>query len=693
MEKRLLESRPDTVNSIQTLFKQLGYEPSYSVWVIKGELAIAKMILNPIEMEPPAINKETGERIQIVQDEERWVVYLTYDEDYQVVLIFSEDSLLSEDNLEVLFDFFYKGYAEYVDMTGRAKLAKIVDSIRYTTASLDLEDVFSNILTHTLEVITNADYGTLWLYDEAKGKIVCEASKGYRYDEIRHMEFELGEGPVGHAFEVGTPVLITDPSDVGFYEVQHISKENKQRWGRRLEDITNIRSVIAYPIMLNGQTECVMYLGQMHSDRLLTERDLWLLQIFTTQVGIAIRNAKQFSSIRELNETLVQRDAIHATLTDLSVRNMGTEKMIEELSRMAGQRMVFADLLMNEIIPATSLLPTGLSFSNLLRIIQKEAQSKRIELNTKEGDVLYPIRSGTVVLGCLIANSPQSLTRLGEAALEQGSAVLALERVQKQNVLAFYYKNQQDLFEELLHTNDPEVLNEKANALGIRNSEGFVVAMLQVTGCSDPQELEAHIFRLIAELRSAAGALVQTVFGWQNKVILLAGVTGPAELLLFERQLDEMLLYRADGRNDYMLHGGIGSLIHSYSEIERSYREAEIALTNPLAGKLNHKLIRYTDIGISRLFTSRNTEEVSKFLTDVFNPLRKLDRSGGALEQTLLVYFESNRSAGEAAEALHIHINTLYQRLKKIEEVLGLSLKNADDALQLQLACYLRQRA
>lgn len=680
-------------NSIETLYNRLRFRLPYSVWRRQAESDEAEELLNPANMKPPTVKNMPSDAIHTVQEEGHQTVQFTYAEDYRIYLVFAENQAVSKEELSVLFDFFYKGYAQYVDVTGRIKLAKIVDSIRYTTASLNLEEVFSNILIHTLEVITNADYGTLWLYDEDKERIVCKASEGYRYEEIRHMEFELGEGPVGHAFEVGTPVLITDPNHVNFDEVKHISQENKRRWGRRVEDITNIRSVIAYPIVVEERIECVMYLGQMNSEHVLTDRDLWLLQIFTTQVGIAIRNAKQFANIRQLNDSLIQRDAIHTTLTDLSVRNMGTEKIVEELSRMANQSLVFVDLLTNEMIPAMSKLPSELSFSNLLRIIQKESQSKKIELNTIEGDVVYPIRSGSVVLGCLIAKSPQTLTRLGEIALEQGSAVLALERVQKQNVLAFYYKSQRELFEELLHTNDPELLNEKANALGIREAEGFAVAMLQVTGCSDPQELEAHIFRLIAEVRSAAGARVQTVFGWQNKVILLAGVSGAIELGFFERQLDEMLLYRADGRNDYVLHGGIGSLIASYGDIERSYREAEIALTNPLTGKLNHRLVRYTDIGISRLFTSRNTDEVSKFLTDIFHPLSEIDRSGGMLEQTLVVYFDKNRSAGEAAEALHIHINTLYQRLKKIEEVLGVSLKNADDALQLQLACYLRQRA
>ncbi|MBD7909381.1 helix-turn-helix domain-containing protein [Sporosarcina gallistercoris] len=680
-------------SSIEILLTRIGITVPYSLWIAKDEQQHVYPLVNPNGMTPPKMKKSSGKPIQVIQEEARSVVQFTYSQEYRVILLLEGSAVLDEIELGLIFDLLYKGYSEYADETGRAKLARIVDSIHYTTASLDLDDVFSNILTHTLDVITNADYGTLWLFDEARGKIICKASEGYRFEEIQQMEFDLGEGPVGHAFAVGHPVLITDPRNIENDNVKRISKENKQRWGRRVEDITNVRSVIAYPIGVDGRIECVMYLGQMNSEQVLTDRDLWLLQIFTAQVGIAIRNAKQFAYIRDLNEKLVQRDAIHATLTNLSVRNMGTEKMVEELSRMAGQPLVFADLLMNEMIPSSASLPQGVSFTNLLERIQLEGKAKSFELTSAEDVILYPIRSGSVVLGCLIAHSSQKLGRLSELAIEQGSVLLALERVQKQNVLAFYYKNQRELFEELVHANDPSILNEKVEALGIRNVGGFAVAMLQVTDCSDPQELEAHIFRVIAELRSSAIGLIQTVFGWQNKVIVLAGVTGPSELTLFERKLEELLIHRSDLKTDSRLHGGIGSLIHATSQIEQTYREAEIALTNPLAGHRNNQLVRYTDIGISRLFTSRNTEEVSKFLTDIFDPLREADRSDGTLEQTLLAYFACNRSTGEAANILHIHINTLYQRLKKIEETLGLSLKNTDDALQLQLACYLRQRA
>ena len=46
------------------------------------------------------------------------------------------------------------------------------------------------------------------------------------------------------------------------------------------------------------------------------------------------------------------------------------------------------------------------------------------------------------------------------------------------------------------------------------------------------------------------------------------------------------------------------------------------------------------------------------------------------LLDTLRVYLESGSNAAEAAKKLFIHRNTLYQRMKKIEEIIQVDLKD-----------------
>ncbi|MBS4201898.1 helix-turn-helix domain-containing protein [Bacillus sp. FJAT-49732] len=56
------------------------------------------------------------------------------------------------------------------------------------------------------------------------------------------------------------------------------------------------------------------------------------------------------------------------------------------------------------------------------------------------------------------------------------------------------------------------------------------------------------------------------------------------------------------------------------------------------------------------------------------------------LLETFYMYFEKNMSIKLTAEALHIHINTLHYRIKKLENITGLDLKKVPDIVNLYLA-------
>jgi hypothetical protein len=56
------------------------------------------------------------------------------------------------------------------------------------------------------------------------------------------------------------------------------------------------------------------------------------------------------------------------------------------------------------------------------------------------------------------------------------------------------------------------------------------------------------------------------------------------------------------------------------------------------------------------------------------------------LLQTVTTYFENHLSKIATARALHLHINTVKQRLQRLEEILGLSMGNLNDVMELRLA-------
>ncbi|MFH5821172.1 PucR family transcriptional regulator [Georgenia sp. AZ-5] len=68
-------------------------------------------------------------------------------------------------------------------------------------------------------------------------------------------------------------------------------------------------------------------------------------------------------------------------------------------------------------------------------------------------------------------------------------------------------------------------------------------------------------------------------------------------------------------------------------------------------------------------------------------PLLDYDRRhGGSLLETLRVYLDADRVAGEAADRLFVHRNTLRYRLRQIEELLGVGIESSWSITNLSLA-------
>ena len=134
----------------------------------------------------------------------------------------------------------------------------------------------------------------------------------------------------------------------------------------------------------------------------------------------------------------------------------------------------------------------------------------------------------------------------------------------------------------------------------------------------------------------------------------------------------------------------IGSEKQGRYHIGKSYEEAKKAVAY-LVNKKESGMIAYESIGVNRLFINQDTNEIQEFINTFFQPLNTAKSKKNDLEQTLLTYVKLNKSMNETSKKLHVHINTLYQRLKKIEDMLNLSFNDPKDFLEIQLACHLKE--
>jgi DNA-binding PucR family transcriptional regulator len=84
--------------------------------------------------------------------------------------------------------------------------------------------------------------------------------------------------------------------------------------------------------------------------------------------------------------------------------------------------------------------------------------------------------------------------------------------------------------------------------------------------------------------------------------------------------------------------------------------------------------------------------DVDGFLEATIGPVLAYDaRRGTALVQTLETYFGTGGSLARTGEALHVHVNTVTQRLDRIAHLLGAGWQHPDRALEVQLALRLHR--
>jgi PucR family transcriptional regulator, purine catabolism regulatory protein len=133
---------------------------------------------------------------------------------------------------------------------------------------------------------------------------------------------------------------------------------------------------------------------------------------------------------------------------------------------------------------------------------------------------------------------------------------------------------------------------------------------------------------------------------------------------------------------------GIGGICRSPGQISRSYEEAHRTLETLRRLGRTGTVTAFEDLGIHRLLLQvPDLAELRSFADDVLGKLSRTDRDRrGEYLTTLACYLRENSSPQRAARFLHVHPNTVAYRVKRIEEITGLSLDKYRDRLTTQVA-------
>lgn len=252
-------------------------------------------------------------------------------------------------------------------------------------------------------------------------------------------------------------------------------------------------------------------------------------------------------------------------------------------------------------------------------------------------------------------------------------------------------------FEELLELTEPAPKSRSKFSLilGQRLEEHYQVVLIKNLNTYDNSDKIKKI-KLFSEFSEQFYDSYFTnentlIFSKNDYWVLLIG-DSQKDLELFVHSLTNFLEAFLNHSRFYI---GIGDR-YPYYQLKSSWTEAEHSVLFLEKSNASDKYQFYKKLGILKLFTDESGSVNQLFIDQIrdrfLKPILEYDaEQSGELYLTLQSYFENNFSHNKTSDLLFIHKNTLRARLKKIESLLNVNLKNSNDLMNIYLAMRLNQ--
>ncbi len=377
------------------------------------------------------------------------------------------------------------------------------------------------------------------------------------------------------------------------------------------------------------------------------------------------------------------------------------------------------------------------------------------ELGLTAPRIITPVLAGRECLGYLsIIDHPQHHEDLALMAIEHAATVLALEMIKQREVAEAEDRVRGELVDDLLNGTYGDEANVQRRARHLRYDlsvphlvlvvdvdhfgrfirerqydEGRVILLKQkllqlvvgVTRRQYPKQLvTAHsdsVIVLVPEPGALAGKASRDAPGDAAKVsnagmarnvsnarlarpAPLASADGPAAPPAWGDAPGDALAQKireavADSELGLTVSVAVGRLCQKPEDFRPAFLEAQRALDLMVRFGKREQVINYERLGVYRLLAQvEDRAGLEAFAGRVLGPLSAYDKARGTpLLKTLEVYLQRHGNLRQSARDLHIHLNTLHYRLRRIGEVTGMDLKDADARLDLLLALRVRALA
>jgi DNA-binding PucR family transcriptional regulator len=303
--------------------------------------------------------------------------------------------------------------------------------------------------------------------------------------------------------------------------------------------------------------------------------------------------------------------------------------------------------------------------------------------------VAISIRDKDEVLGYIwVLEVEKHLDEKAQLQIKRAAQVAKAKLLQLQERKQKVELGHQDFLWQLItgHTKTTSMIKEKAEKLHIRLPDYFQVMIFHFIDRIDDalHKQIQYILTTIQRIRIVASLIDQ------NKLIILAS---PLQIEKKEEEsVDFISTFLKQMKERFEVDSievACGTLYQNdYSKVEQSYQEGlHLLLLKKRYPREMRDVYELQHAGFYRYISWINEGKQRESLVNPYiHKLKMYDAENGTdLLHTLEIFISHDSHAKETADVLHIHINTLNYRLKRIEEIAGINLKNMDQKVSVYL--------
>ncbi|MFH8371640.1 helix-turn-helix domain-containing protein [Streptomyces sp. NPDC018031] len=595
-----------------------------------------------------------------------------------------------------------------------AELSALFETAHDLAGLRDLDAVLQAIVQRARSLL-NTEVAYLTLNDPVAGDTYMRVTDGSVSARFQQLRLGMGEGLGGLVAQTARP-YVTD----SYFDDARFQHTGTIDAGVRDEGLV---AILGVPLMLGSGVIGVLFAADRRA-RVFEREQIALLGSFAAHAAVAIDTANLLGEtrsalaeletaneiIRDRSSVIERASEVHDRLTELVLRGGGVHDVADALAEVLSGTVEFRE--------AAACPPEAVNRSR--------ADGRAVPHGE---DWVAAVSAGGELLGALVLHGHPHLDPVDQLTLERAAMVTSLLQLARRSASEAEQRVRGELLDDLLDApdRDPALLRERAARVGADLDAPHVVLAARIDragpatgpgaqhggpdtprGRTSPPEAahpgpggadgEPDAAADRQRLWSAASHLAATGRGLAaardgGTVLLLP--LGPADSAAETARRTARHLGAAIrvpvtvGASSPVTAPAArpGAVAHAYAEARRCVSALRVLGRSGQGAAAE-------DFGFLGLLLGDTGDgaRIAGFVRGTIGPVIDYDaRRGTDLVRTLDAYFACGASPARTKDELHVHVNTVAQRLDRVGRLLGPDWQSAARALEIQLALRLHR--